>query len=188
VQAVSRLLSLPRKIPPQSKKNFLRKKRSRRNSSREPPPALLRHADLRKVVRLAPLIAIDLIVRNPRGQVLLGLRNNAPAKGFYFVPGGMILKNERLRQAFTRLAKNEINRKAELDDARFLGIYEHFYADNRFGEPGYGSHYVVLGYELRLDDASGLKTDAQHSELRWWSKAELLASDAVHENAKAYLR
>jgi colanic acid biosynthesis protein WcaH len=194
VQAVSGGLlgqsrkSLPHKTLLHKKKSSSRKKLSRRNPPRRSAPAFLRPADLRKVVRLAPLIAIDLIVRNVRHEVLLGLRNNAPAKGFYFVPGGMILKNESLRQAFARLAKNEINCEAKLDDARLLGVYEHFYADNRFGEPGYGTHYVVLGYELKLDDASGLKGDAQHSELRWWSKAELLASGRVHDNTKAYFR
>ena len=145
-------------------------------------------ADLSTVVRLAPLVAIDLIIRNGDGEVLLGLRNNEPAKGFYFVPGGMILKNERLGEAFARLVKNETNLSAALEDARLLGAYQHFYANNRFGEAGYGTHYVVLGYELKLADTAGLKSDAQHSELRWWSESELLLSERVHENTKAYFR
>jgi colanic acid biosynthesis protein WcaH len=152
------------------------------------PPTLLTLADLSTVVRLAPLVAIDLIIRNARNEVLLGLRNNEPAKGFYFVPGGMILKNERLRDAFARLLRNETNYAASLDDARPIGVYEHFYENNRFGNDGYGTHYVVLGYELKLADRAALKADAQHSELRWWSERELLASDQVHDNAKAYFR
>ncbi len=121
-------------------------------------PALLSHDDLRSVVRLAPLVAIDLVIRNARNEVLLGLRNNAPAKGFYFVPGGMILKNERLRDAFARLLKNETNYTASLDDARLLGAFEHFYAENRFGDAGYGTHYVVLGYALKSRGDRGAET------------------------------
>jgi hypothetical protein len=34
----------------------------------------------------------------------------------------------------------------------------------------------------------GPKPDDQHGELRWWPVAELLASDRVHENSKAYFR
>jgi colanic acid biosynthesis protein WcaH len=150
------------------------------------PPAFLPHDQLRNVVRLAPLIAIDLIIRNACGDILLGLRNNEPAKGCYFVPGGMILKNERLRDAFARILKNETNFAAAIEDARLLGAYEHFYANNRFGEAGYGTHYVVLGHELRIDDTAALKSDHQHSELRWWTKADLLASPDVHHNTKAY--
>ena len=152
------------------------------------PATLLSHADLRAVVRLAPLVAIDLIIRNARHEVLLGLRNNEPAKGFYFVPGGMVLKNERLREAFARLVKNETNYSAKFEDARLLGAYEHFYANNRFGDDGYGTHYVALGYALKIDDAAALKSDPQHSELRWWNVRDLLASEKVHENAKAYFR
>jgi len=32
------------------------------------------------------------------------------------------------------------------------------------------------------------KPDDQHSELRWWPIAELMASDRVHDNTKAYFR
>jgi len=149
-------------------------------------PALLSHDDLRSVVRLSPLAAIDLIIRNGRGEVLLGLRNNEPARGFYFVPGGMILKNERLHEAFARLLKTETDYAANFADARLLGAYEHFYAANRFGEAGFGTHYVTLGYELRIDAAAEPKPDAQHRELSWWSERDLLASPAVHDNAKAY--
>jgi colanic acid biosynthesis protein WcaH len=114
------------------------------------PPSLLSHAELDTVIRLAPLIAIDLIIRNARDEVLLGLRKNEPAKGCYFVPGGVILKNERLADAFARLIKNETDHAARLDDARLIGVYEHFYDNNRSGNGGYGTHYVVLGYEFSM--------------------------------------
>ncbi len=152
------------------------------------PPARLNHADLQTVVRLAPLVSIDLIIRNPCDQVLLGLRNNEPAKGFYFVPGGMVLKNERLADAFARILKDETNCDASIEHARLKGAYEHFYGNNRFGAAGFGTHYVVLGYELRMTEGTALQRDCHHSELRWWPQSELLASPAVHDNTKAYFR
>jgi colanic acid biosynthesis protein WcaH len=152
------------------------------------PPALLSHADLATVVRLAPLVSIDLIIRNPQGQVLLGLRNNEPAKGTFFVPGGAILKTEHLHEAFTRILKRETGYAAAFADARLLGVYEHFYANNRFGEADYDTHYIALGYDLQLAATSGLTIDAQHLELRWWDVMDLLASDRVHQNTKAYFR
>ena len=152
------------------------------------PPRFLSHAEVDTVIRLAPLIAIDLIIRNARDEVLLGLRKNEPAKGCYFVPRGMIPKNERLAEAFARLAKTETDHAASLDDARLIGVFEHFYDNNRSGNSGYGTHYVVLGYEFRWPSAAEPRPDDQHSELRWWPVAELLTSDRVHENAKAYFR
>ena len=47
------------------------------------PTKLLSHADLGTVARLTVLVAIDLIIRNVRDEVLLGLRNNEPALGVF---------------------------------------------------------------------------------------------------------
>ena len=152
------------------------------------PPRFLSHAEVDTVIRLAPLIAIDLIIRNARDEVLLGLRKNEPAKSCYFVPGGMILKNERLADAFARLAKTETDHPVSFDAAQLIGVFEHFYDNNRSGNGGYGTHYVVLGYELRWPGTAEPRPDDQHSELRWWLVADLIASDRVHENAKAYFR
>jgi colanic acid biosynthesis protein WcaH len=112
------------------------------------PPNFLSHAELDAVIRLAPLVAINLIIRNARSEVLLGLRTNEPAKDRYFVPGRMITKNERLAEASARIVKNETGRAAKFEDARLLGVFEHFYDNNRSGKAGYGTHYVVLGYQL----------------------------------------
>jgi 8-oxo-dGTP pyrophosphatase MutT (NUDIX family) len=59
------------------------------------------------VVRFAPLVSIDLVIRDPDGAMLVGMRSSAPAKGFWFVPGGRIRKNETIRNAFARILKAE---------------------------------------------------------------------------------
>jgi len=151
-------------------------------------PAPLSHVDMSEVVRLAPLISIDLILRNSQSDVLLGLRKNEPAKDFYFVPGGRIWKGERLRDAFTRILKSETNCIGNFDDARALGVYEHFYATNRFENPEYGTHYVAIGYELNLKQRPPIQMDSQHSNFRWIPKHEILSAPNIHENTKAYFR
>ena len=133
-------------------------------------------------------MSIDLIIRDQADRVLVGLRNNEPAKDFYFVPGGSIRKNERLRDAFERILTGETDVSVPYDSAKLLGIYEHFYATNRFGEPNLGTHYVVAAYEIRPPDVSAIKSDDQHREYRWMSESELLASTSVHDNTKAYFR
>src|SRR5215472_19371662 len=91
-----------------------------------------------------------------------------------------------MADAFARLVKTETGHAARFDDARLIGVFEHFYDSNRPVNGGYGTHYVVLGYELLWPSAAVPRPDDQPSELRWWPVAELLASDRVHENAKAY--
>jgi len=139
----------------------------------------------RTVVRSAPLVSIDLVVINSQGQVLLGQRTNRPAQGFWFVPGGRILKNEAMATAFLRLSKAELGFASELGDAEFLGVYEHFYTDN-FSGTDFSTHYVVLGYRLVHDLDLNSLPDAQHHSYRWFDVAELLASVQVHDNTKAY--
>lgn len=138
------------------------------------------------VVEATPLVSIDLIVRDSAGQILLGYRENRPAKAFWFVPGGRVRKNERLDQAFARLAQVELKLDLERQQAAFMGPYEHLYSDNFLGQEGSGTHYVVLAYELQLAPGQQCSLDDQHSQQHWWSEAELLASDKVHPNTKAY--
>ncbi|MCW8840450.1 MAG: GDP-mannose mannosyl hydrolase [Gammaproteobacteria bacterium] len=139
------------------------------------------------VVANTPLVSIDLVVRNPSGEVLLGLRTNRPAQGTWFVPGGRIRKDEAIRDAFMRLTEVELGRAIPQAEWQFLGVYEHFYPDNFSGD-GFSTHYVVLGYEIRLDiDVASLPKE-QHSDYRWWGVDEMLASDEVHLHSKWYLR
>lgn len=142
--------------------------------------------DFAAVIRHAPLISIDLIIRDPEGKVLVGLRANEPAKGLYFVPGGAILKNERLDDAFLRIIEVETGICATRVEAKFLGVFEHFYATNRFGDPTYGTHYVVIAYELALNQRPEIKLDSQHADFRWLHESELIAAADVHANTKAY--
>ncbi|WP_345194847.1 GDP-mannose mannosyl hydrolase [Kistimonas scapharcae] len=137
------------------------------------------------VVASTPLVSLDLIVRNTERKVLLGLRTNRPAKGFWFVPGGRIRKDESFAAAFGRLTEGELGVRLALTDARFLGPYQHFYSDNFSGET-FSTHYVVLGYEVELTLDSTSLPQEQHHDYRWFSVVELLASDQVHQHTKDY--
>ncbi|WP_217521672.1 GDP-mannose mannosyl hydrolase [Vibrio metschnikovii] len=137
------------------------------------------------IVASTPLVSIDLIIRNSCNQVLLGLRTNRPAQGFWFVPGGRIGKDETFEQAFLRLTEMELGCSIPLNDASFLGPYQHLYSDN-FSGTDFSTHYVVLGYQLMLDlDLQTLPVE-QHQNYQWWDEQELLNSEQVHRNTKAY--
>ncbi|MGC9423655.1 GDP-mannose mannosyl hydrolase [Vibrio sp.] len=142
-------------------------------------------ATFKTIVASTPLVSIDLIIRNSCNQVLLGLRTNRPAQGFWFVPGGRIGKDETFEQAFLRLTQLELGYPIPLNDASFLGPYQHLYSDN-FSGTDFSTHYVVLGYQLMLDlDLQTLPVE-QHQNYQWWDEQELLNSDLVHRNTKAY--
>ena len=140
----------------------------------------------KEVVRNTPLVSIDLVIENKEGEILLGWRNNLPAKGFWFVPGGRIQKGEHFEDAFKRIVKAETGIEYQLEDTIFLGIYEHIYPDENFaGEEGYGTHYIVIAYRIKLDTIAELPKE-QHTEY-WWAQLDDLLDDAnVHENTKNY--
>ncbi|WP_310633026.1 GDP-mannose mannosyl hydrolase [Paraburkholderia sp.] len=148
---------------------------------------MLSPTELLDVVRLAPLVAIDLIVVDAQGRVLLGQRRNRPARGTWFVPGGRIRKEERLDAAFTRIVETELGIAGmQRAAARFGGVYEHLYPDNFAAENGIGTHYVVLAYAFTLDSTVPVGRFDQHSQYAWLTPEEILARDDVHANTKAY--
>lgn len=150
----------------------------------------LNSSDFEKVVASAPLVSIDLIIINGSEEILLGQRINRPAKGYWFVPGGRIMKNESLDTAFKRISKNELGHDFDRRQARLLGVYEHFYEDSVFGPASVApeTHYVVLGYLLMLPRNSDLNfPQDQHNAFCWWNCSDMRNSDDVHSNTLAYL-
>ena len=145
-------------------------------------------ADFSQVTRNAPLVSFDVIVRNRENKVLVMLRNDEPAKASYFVPGGRISKNEPLEVAFERVLLRETGQPLKFAAAQFRGVYQHFYAANRFSNPEFGTHYVVLAYDIAIEHDGAIDLDETHSSYRWLSEAELLASPDVHEYVKDYFR
>jgi colanic acid biosynthesis protein WcaH len=153
----------------------------------EPAPgARLEPQDFENIIRLTPLVSIDLVVRSPDRRVLVGCRRNEPAKGSLFTTGGRITKNETIAAAFRRISLAELGIERRIEEAQFLGVYEHFYATNNPERSGFGTHYVVLAYELTAPSQDWRLPKDQHGEFAWLSEAELLKSPRVHPYTKAY--
>ncbi|WP_288416294.1 GDP-mannose mannosyl hydrolase [uncultured Acinetobacter sp.] len=142
------------------------------------------------VIQSTPLISIDLVVRNEKNEVLLGKRLNAPAKDYWFVPGGRIQKDESLDDAFKRLINEELglNLNIKRHETNFLGVYEHFYGDNVFDDLS-TTHYVVLAYEIKSDLlAINNFPMIQHNEYRWWNTEKIVENDSVNIFTKNYMK
>lgn len=140
-----------------------------------------------QVVASTPLVSIDLIVKNEHGQVLLGMRNNEPAAGFWFVPGGCIRKNETLAEAFARISEAELGVRLNRADYPFYGAYEHFYDTNAGRLPGFGTHYVVLAHEVVVESNTlKLPQQDQHADWRWAMPAEVAVDESTHYHSRQY--
>ena len=113
------------------------------------------------IVRNVPISSVDLLVHY-QGGLILGFRQNEPVKGEWFVPGGTILKNERLTEAVQRVAREELGCTVEIVDS--LGTYEHFYDVSEFPEID-SKHYLANVFVVEPHDEP-VVADDQHSEFR----------------------
>ena len=95
---------------------------------------------LLEIIKETPLVSVDLIIRNPSEMVLLGKRTNRPAKGYWFVPGGRIIKNETINQALKRISKVEVGLDLSAEAPSLLGAYDHIYEDNFLNVIGINTH------------------------------------------------
>ena len=139
------------------------------------------------VVNDTPLVAIDLVVIDTDGKVLVGRRKNSPAKGFWFAPGGRICKGETLDDAFARVSMSELGMALSRKQAKLLGIYEHIYSDNFAEIEGIGTHYVVVAYKIDIGYTGAPLPQEQHSDYAWMSPDELVHNSQVHHNTKVYV-
>lgn len=141
-----------------------------------------------------PLVSIDLMLTRPGidgDELLLGLRNNRPAQGWWFTPGGRIRKNEPLQDAMRRIAAAELElAPALLPRATLLGAWDHFYPDSAFS-PAVSTHYVNLAYWLRVDSAEAQAIEApagadhQHTDWKWLPLEAAIMDQSVHDNVRA---
>ncbi|MGB5118801.1 MAG: GDP-mannose mannosyl hydrolase [Providencia rettgeri] len=138
------------------------------------------------VIESTPLVSIDLVVINAQGQALLGKRLNRPAKDYWFVPGGRILKNEALADAFKRLTRDELGQAFTIEQASLLGPFDHFYDDYVFGDE-VTTHYVAIAFILKLEyELANLPLDVQHGGYQWFDILHLMIDDSVHLHTKWY--
>lgn len=110
------------------------------------------------IVKHVPVVSVDLLVHH-EGGLVFGMRENEPAKGEWFVPGGTMLKGETRREAVHRIAQEEMDADVLIDEE--LGVYTHRYQSA--AAAGVDSkQYLATAYVVTPD--SDLQPDDQHTE------------------------
>lgn len=142
--------------------------------------------DFKSVVKNTVLCAIDLVIVNEKQEVLVGLRKNPPGKGYWFVPGGRIFKNETLNEALKRISRNEIGVEIVENNLRLLGLYDHIYEENFFQDLTFNTHYIVIACRVLIDSKCLRLNNLQHEAFKFYKVEELLTSNEVHQFTKNY--
>ena len=133
-------------------------------------------------------MATDLVVVGEESnKILLGLRANAPAKNFWFVPGRRIHKNESIEGSLNYIVANELGIDKKLEFS-FFGVEAHFYEENYYQDPSFNTHYIILSYLARISESAVFSPDSQHVDFKFWEFEEALKSSLVHDYTKVYIR
>ena len=134
---------------------------------------------------MTPLVSIDLVFARPTGGCWWGVASTNQPKAAFLWPGAALLRTRHSPPPSGGYPWRNWGGE-QIEEARFLGVYEHFYATNNRERAGFGTHYVVLAYELACPTQDLRLPNDQHGEFAWLTEADLLRCPDVHANTKAY--
>jgi colanic acid biosynthesis protein WcaH len=116
----------------------------------------------RQILESMPIPCVDIaIVAN--GAVLLVKREDAPAKGQWWLPGGRVLKGEMMRDAAKRKAREEVG--IECHVASIIHTAETIFPDGPDGIPVHSINSCFFLYPVSADFR--IKLDLHQSEYQW---------------------
>lgn len=116
----------------------------------------------RQILENVPIACVDVAIV-ARGTVLLVRRRDLPARGEWWVPGGRVLKGERMKDAALRKARDEVGIACHLGP--IVHTAETIFPDGPNGIAVHSINSCFLLYPSHPDFSP--KLDDHHVEYRW---------------------
>lgn len=120
--------------------------------------------EYKSILSSIPILCVDLLIIN-NGKFLLLKRENEPAKGEYWFPGGRLLKFETIRDASLRKAREEVN--LECDFKNIISVEETIFKKN--SNMSCDIHTINIVCKLVTNNIKKIKLDNLHSDFLWAS-------------------
>ena len=124
-----------------------------------------------QIIEVLPILCVDVIVQNSRGEYLLIKRANEPRKDQWWVIGGRVLKGETLEEAALRKVSEET--ALQVETMQPIGYYEAVAQANPFGLPSQ-YHAISVVFLTVVNDFKPVSLDSQSVE---WKAANELPFD-----------
>jgi len=96
--------------------------------------------------RIVPMINVDLLIKNKKGQTLLAWRDDNFYNQGWHIPGGIIRFKETAEQRIQKVAIQEIGAKVKFEPQP-IGIYQFFAKHETRG------HFISLLYKCSVPDS-----------------------------------
>jgi colanic acid biosynthesis protein WcaH len=135
----------------------------------------IKDSDYNIILKSVPIICVDLLIIYKK-KCLLVKRDNQPAIGQYWFPGGRILKHEYIKDAAIRKAKDETNLDCEF--VKQISIEETMFekSDQMITD----IHTVNICCELSASNIDSIRLDKFHTDCIWVSSLSSSYHNAVN--------
>ena len=126
-----------------------------------------------QILKCMPIPCVDLLVVNNSGNILLVKRQNEPAKGQWWFPGGRVYYKETRKDAAIRKLKEECN--LEAIEIRELSTFDVILENN---VTNLAVHGITTLYYMKVDSEDAVRLDYQSIDADWrtqdeWCKEKL---------------
>lgn len=128
-----------------------------------------------EILRCMPILCVDLLILHDNKCLLLK-RNNEPAMGQYWFPGGRINKLETIKDASIRKAKEETNLDCEF--VKIIAVEETIFIKNE--NMNTDVHTVNICCEMIPFSISPLQLNKYHNDYIWVRKQSKSYHKAVN--------
>lgn len=118
----------------------------------------------RQIHAMLPIACVDVLLKDG-DSFLLAKRNNEPAQGQWFFPGGRIFKGEKLEDAARRKIKEETGIDATIE--KMLGVDETLFPEGPFNNSTHTINIVFLA--TPTNPQATVTLDEQNSEYSWYT-------------------
>ncbi len=121
----------------------------------------------KRIHEVIPIPCVDIVLKNDH-SFLLAKRINKPAQGSWWLPGGRIIKGEKLIEAANRKAQEELGISVRVE--KILGVDETMFPDGPFNDSTHTINVVFLASFTH--SIKSVKLDNQNDEYAWFSHIE----------------
>lgn len=127
-----------------------------------------------KTVQYYPMVSVNIIIKNDKGEYLWVKRKNNPAQGEWWVPGGRLFNGETIAKGAVAVLKNETGITGKViyqSREYFEEIFDASEWDNddRHVYPYEieAVHYIATVVVMSIENMDEVKLDDQSKEYTW---------------------
>ena len=128
------------------------------------------------VSSLTPIVNVDLVVFNSKGQILLAMRDDPHCGKGWHIPGGCVRFKETIDSRIKKVAQSELNLTDFTYDKDPMKVFEIMWdKDQRnLDNDDERAHFITLAYKCYAPDSYVIvnqgKSETEVGYLRWFDK------------------